>query len=98
MFLPEEDQVGRDRVVVLDDALWRRRFGADRGIVGRTITLNGEPYTVVGVLPPDFRFPKFADLFAMTIYQGRPEIWKPLALTQEPSDSPKTSISLPSCA
>ena len=43
VFLPEEDEIGRDRVVVLDDALWRRRFGADRGIVGRTITLNGNP-------------------------------------------------------
>ena len=83
VFLPEEDEVGRDRVVVLDDALWRRRFGADRGIVGRTITLNGLPYTVVGVLAPDFRFPKIADLFAMTIYEGRPQIWKPLALTKD---------------
>ena len=83
VFLPEEDEVGRDRVVVLDDALWRRRFGADPGIVGRTITLNGRRYTVVGVLAPDFRFPKIADLFAMTVYDGRPQIWKPLALTKE---------------
>jgi predicted permease len=83
VFLPEEDEVGRDRVVVLDDALWRRRFGADRGIVGRAITLNGQPYTVIGVLPPDFRFPKIADLFAMTVYLGRPQIWKPLALTKD---------------
>jgi predicted permease len=82
VFLPEEDEVGRDRVVVLDDALWRRRFAADRRIVGRTITLNGQPYTVVGVLAPDFRFPKIADLFAMTMYEGRPQIWKPLALTK----------------
>jgi predicted permease len=82
VFLAEEDQVGRDRVVLLDDALWRRRFAADRDIVGRAISLNGESYTVVGVLPPDFRFPKIADLFAMTIYQGRPQVWKPLALTK----------------
>ena len=46
-FLPEEDELGRDRVVLLDDALWRRRFAADRAIVGQTITLNGQPYTVV---------------------------------------------------
>ena len=83
VFLPEEAEVGRDRVVVLDDALWRSRFGGDRNIVGRAITLNGQPHTVVGVLPPDFRFPKIADLFAMTIYLGRPQIWKPLALTKE---------------
>jgi putative ABC transport system permease protein len=83
VFLPEEAEVGRDRVVVLDDALWRSRFGGDRDIVGRAITLNGQPHTVVGVLRPDFRFPKIADLFAMTIYLGRPQIWKPLALTKE---------------
>ena len=83
VFLPEEDEVGRDRVVMLDDALWRRRFGADRGIIDRAITLNGQPYIVIGVLPPDFRFPKIADLFAMTVYLGRPEIWKPLALTKD---------------
>ena len=83
VFLPEEDEVGRDRVVVLDDALWRSKFAADRGIVGRTITLDGQPHTVVGVLPPDFRFPKIADLFAMTVYVGRPQIWKPLALTKD---------------
>jgi predicted permease len=81
LFLPEEDQVGRDRVVILDDALWRRRYGGDRTIVGRAISLNGEPYTVVGVLAPDFRFPKLGDLYAMIIYRGRPQIWKPLALT-----------------
>ena len=93
VFLPEEDQVGRDRVVVLDDALWRRRFAADRGIVGRAITLNGEPYMVVGVLRADFRFPKFADLYAMTTYQGRPEIWKPFALTQSQAQSEDFSFS-----
>ena len=41
-FLAGEDQPGRDRVVVLSDALWKRRFGADRGVVGRTVTLDGE--------------------------------------------------------
>ena len=52
MFLPEEDEVGRDRVVVLDDALWRSRFGGDSAVIGRTMTLNGQPHTVIGVLPP----------------------------------------------
>jgi predicted permease len=93
VFLREEDQVGRDRVVVLDDALWRRRFAADRDIVGRTITLNSEPFEVIGVLPADFRFPKFADLYAMTTYQGRPEIWKPFALTQSQMQSEDFSFS-----
>jgi predicted permease len=83
VFLKEEDEVGHDRVVVLDNALWRRRFGADPRTVGRTITLNGQPHTVIGVLPADFRFPKLADVFAMTTYEGRPQIWKPLAMTKD---------------
>jgi putative ABC transport system permease protein len=50
------DETGA-RVVVLADALWRARFASDPAIVGRTITLDGEPYTVAGVMPPQFRFP-----------------------------------------
>src|SRR5262245_47894649 len=50
-FAPEEDQVGRDRVVVLSDGLWRRRFNSDPSIVGRNIALNAESYLVVGVMP-----------------------------------------------
>jgi predicted permease len=49
-FLPDEDQVGKDRVVILSYALWQSRFGADPSIVGRDIMLDGEPHTVVGVL------------------------------------------------
>jgi putative ABC transport system permease protein len=51
-FLPEEGEAGKDRVVILSNRLWRERFGADRGIIGQPIRMNGEPYTVVGVLPP----------------------------------------------
>jgi putative ABC transport system permease protein len=51
-FLPEEGQPGRNHVVVLMHRLWERRFGADPHIVGRNIQMNGEPYTVVGVLAP----------------------------------------------
>jgi putative ABC transport system permease protein len=50
-FLPEEAQLGKDHVVVLMHKFWLRRFGEDRGIVGKQIHLNGESYTVVGVLP-----------------------------------------------
>jgi putative ABC transport system permease protein len=55
-FVRDQEQWGAHRVVVLTDGLWRRRFGADRGVVQRSITLNGEPYVVVGVLPPRFSF------------------------------------------
>ena len=59
-FLPEDDQPGT-RVVLLSDRLWRQRFGADTGIVGRGVTLNERSYTIVGVLPPGFQFPPSAE-------------------------------------
>jgi predicted permease len=52
-FLKGEDEAGNERVVVLSDALWRNSFGADPGIVNKTIPLNGQKYTVVGVMPPE---------------------------------------------
>ena len=54
----EEEEQKRDRVVVLRHEFWQRRFGGDRSIVGKSITLAGTPTTVVGVMPPDFRFPE----------------------------------------
>ncbi len=54
-FLPEEDRPGGAPAVVLGDGLWKRRFGGDPGIVGKAVTLSGQLYTVVGVLPGHFR-------------------------------------------
>jgi putative ABC transport system permease protein len=51
-FLPEEGEPGRDHVVILSNRLWSRAFDSNRDLVGKTIRMNGEPYTVVGVLPP----------------------------------------------
>ena len=56
-FLPNEDQPGQEHVVVLSDALWQRRFNRDPSIINRNITLNGESFTVVGVMPRGFFFP-----------------------------------------
>lgn len=67
-----EDQPGSDREVVLGDSLWRRRFGGDRALVGRSIRLDDQNYTVIGIMPPNFRFP--------TPWR---EMWVPLALTPE---------------
>ena len=72
VFTNSEDQVGSNHVVVLSYALWQRRFGGDNGIVGKTLDLNGQPYTVVGVMPPRFNFP--------TIYD---DVWTPIAFTAE---------------
>jgi putative ABC transport system permease protein len=56
-FTEDEDEIGHEHVALLTYPLWVRRFGADPAIVGRSIALNGEPYTVVGVMRPDFAFP-----------------------------------------
>ncbi len=55
-FFDEENQPGRTPVILLSDAFWRSRLGADAGIIGRTLRLDGQPAAVVGVLPPGFHF------------------------------------------
>jgi hypothetical protein len=81
-FRSEEDRVGRDHVIVLDDALWRRRFGADPNVIGRTMILSGEVYEIVGVLPRDFRFPSYHQLSALPANIPRPQLWKPFGLRE----------------
>ncbi len=71
-FAAGEDQAGRDRVVMLSHDLWERRFGSDQSVVGRTIRLDRENYTVIGVMPESFRLLGFA-----------PQLWIPLTLSQE---------------
>jgi putative ABC transport system permease protein len=60
---PGEDQPGKDRVVILSYGLWRSRFAGDPGAIGRTIELNSEKHTVVGVMPASFRYPSRAQLW-----------------------------------
>ena len=62
-FTPEEDRAGSSLVVMLSHRLWQSRFGSDPGVVGRTITLDNQGYTVVGVLPGDFRLLRWPDLW-----------------------------------
>jgi len=82
-FLEEEDHPGRDQAVILNHELWTRRFAADPNVIGRKITLDGHPYEIVGVLPRGFHFPKLNQLYAMTIAEERPQIWKPFALRDD---------------
>jgi putative ABC transport system permease protein len=56
--LPEVDKPGGERAVVLSHALWQRRFGGDRNLVGQSIRLNDESFTVVGIMPPEFQYPE----------------------------------------
>lgn len=74
---------GDDHVVVLSDALWRRRFGADVGIIGRVLTLNGEPYTVIGVARAGFAFPRGSEMPGNFQFAATPELWVPLKPPQE---------------
>src|SRR5262249_9808323 len=57
-FVTPEGSPGQTAVAILSYGLWQRRFGADRGIVGQTIRLDGQPHLVVGVMPPGFQFPR----------------------------------------
>jgi putative ABC transport system permease protein len=62
-FLPEEDRPGASRVCVISHGLWQRRFGADPAILGKQLTLSGDSYTVIGVLPTSYRFGTPTDIF-----------------------------------
>jgi putative ABC transport system permease protein len=63
VFLPENEKPGSEQVVVLSHDLWQRRFGGEPSVVGKTLTLDGKNYEVLGVAPPDFKFPQGAELW-----------------------------------
>ncbi len=69
LFVAGEDQEGADHEVVLSYRLWQRRFNRDPNVLGKPITLNGEAYTVVGVMPPAFKFAPF--------WATHAELWVP---------------------
>ena len=66
-FIADDDRPGAAPIAIVSDVLWRRRFGADPGILGAAMKVDGVSHTIVGVMPPDFRFPEFA------------QFWTPLA-------------------
>lgn len=79
-FSEEEDRPGGPSVVVLSYGIWRSAFGGDVQVIGRSAILNGVPYSVIGVLPPEFRFDT-GDQF-----DSNPEVLIPLQLSSEPHD------------
>ncbi|HEV2296968.1 MAG TPA: ABC transporter permease [Candidatus Acidoferrales bacterium] len=83
-FTDEEDRPGNEHEVILSDALWRSRFGADPGILGRAIDLNGAPYTVIGVMPRGFAFPRGNEMPASFTFPPQVQLWVPLALNRGP--------------
>jgi putative ABC transport system permease protein len=82
-FVKEEDQEGRDQVVLLSDSLWRRRFHADPNVLGRKIILNDQPFEVIGVMPDGVKVPRVSQLQSMNIHDDDPDIWKPFAVTKD---------------
>jgi putative ABC transport system permease protein len=78
--LPEDDDKGKRTTVLLAHHFWQSRFGGDRGIVGGTVQLDGVPLAVVGVMPPEFVFPRGGEMPAGYGFAARPDVWVPMAL------------------
>jgi putative ABC transport system permease protein len=76
-FTPEEDRPGTDRVALLSHAFWTRSFGGDPGIIGKSLTLDGQSRTIIGVMPPEFRFIRAGG------FLGEIDVWAPLAIDVE---------------
>jgi putative ABC transport system permease protein len=84
-FLPEENEQGKGRVVILSHDLWQRRFGADPKVAGRQITVNGNPHTVVGVMPAGFQDPAPAARKAV-------QMWLPLTVSDNMRSSRRSDF------
>src|SRR5215475_4327373 len=76
-FLPEEEQPGKHQVVVISDALWRNRYNSDPEIIGKTVRVDGEDHTVIGVMPPNFEF---------QLYSPARQLFVPVAYTRGDQD------------
>lgn len=83
-FSVEEDSPGHELEAILSDQLWRENFAADPAIIGRAISLDGRSYTIVGVMPAGFDFPRAEEMPSSFSFPRRAQIWVPLALDQGP--------------
>jgi predicted permease len=82
-FLPEDGKASKAQVVILGDSTWHKVFHADRSVIGRPVPINGEPYTVIGVMPPNFQFPQ----------NTGDEIYSPLPIDPSFEDRGSSSLS-----
>ncbi|HAB15317.1 MAG TPA: ABC transporter permease [Verrucomicrobiota bacterium] len=78
-FTAEEEQVGKDKVVVISEGLWQREFGSDPKVIGTPIVLNNESRVVVGIMPAGFNFPRRQEMPAPYNLPAQSELWLPLA-------------------
>src|SRR6266568_542151 len=83
VFSTDEEQPGRDKVVVISHSLWQRHFGGDTNIVDQVITMNHERHAIIGVMPPGFHFPHGAEMPAGYALMARTDVWRPYADSPE---------------
>jgi putative ABC transport system permease protein len=83
-FTVDEDQPGHEHEVVLSHQLWQERFGGDPTVLGRAVNLNGTPYTVIGVMPLGFAFPRGEEMPGSFGFPREAQLWVPLALPAAP--------------
>src|SRR5215213_359956 len=81
LFTLQDEQAGHDPVVVVSNALWQRRFGSDPSLVGRSLTLDGRSYTVIGIAPPGFQYPDKTELWLPPLKLA-PELYPDQDVTQ----------------
>src|SRR4051812_47653448 len=79
-FAPADDAIGAEPVVILSDSVWKSRYAADRAVLGRVLTINDRVCTIVGVMPPEMKFPFNNDM------------WLPFALLPPPIQQAKRSV------
>lgn len=77
-FTRENEAAGNDGVVVISDELWHRSFGGDPRVLGRVVTLNARPYTIIGVAPAGFGFPRASEMPGSFQFPARSLLWVPL--------------------
>jgi len=77
---PDEEAPGGPPVALISHGLWQRRFGGDPALLGEGVSINGDKRTVIGILPPEFDFPRGAEWPAYFPFPGRTDVWLPLGL------------------
>lgn len=93
-FTPEEDRPGYEREVILSHQLWQDRFGADPAVLGRPVELNGDVYSVIGVMPSGFVFPRAEEMPGGFNLPREAQVWVPLALAEAPPPNAPSDLAI----
>ena len=82
-FLDEEEQPGSGKVVILSYSLWQRQFAGDPGIIGKTLNLDGEAHTIIGIAPIGFNFPRANELPSFVGVSSPTDLWRPMTMSED---------------